>query len=249
MLTISQLAGYVGVTVRAVRHYHQRGLLAEPERDASGYRRYGAGAVVDLIRIATLAAAGVPLARIGGLLEAGPEDFARAVAEIDGQLERRIRELQEQRRRITALTAGDQLFVPAEVAELLAGLRRIGVSERLVRLERDAWILLAARSPGLAREAARGKAAHLADTAFQRIYLAFDRAYDWDPADPRLAELAAGMLDVARRYQLDPQQLQATGDVEDPVTVSLLTSVPGASSPAWQQLGRLLEEQAGAAAG
>jgi hypothetical protein len=39
MLTIGQLAAYTGVTVRAIRHYHQRGLLAEPGRDASGYRR------------------------------------------------------------------------------------------------------------------------------------------------------------------------------------------------------------------
>ena len=28
MLTIGQLAGHTGVTVRAIRHYHQRGLLA-----------------------------------------------------------------------------------------------------------------------------------------------------------------------------------------------------------------------------
>ncbi len=41
MLTIGQLAAYAGVTVRAVRHYHQVGLLPEPERDASGYRRGG----------------------------------------------------------------------------------------------------------------------------------------------------------------------------------------------------------------
>jgi len=45
MLTISELASYAGVTVRAVRHYHAKGLLAEPERDHSGYRRYGAAAV------------------------------------------------------------------------------------------------------------------------------------------------------------------------------------------------------------
>src|SRR5499427_7821775 len=51
MLTIGQLADYVGVTVRAVRHYHQRGLLPEPERDASGYCRYDADAVISLIRI------------------------------------------------------------------------------------------------------------------------------------------------------------------------------------------------------
>ena len=64
MLTIGQLASYTGVTVRAIRHYHQRGLLAEPARDASGYRRYDGRAVVELIRIKTLAGAGVPLARI-----------------------------------------------------------------------------------------------------------------------------------------------------------------------------------------
>ena len=46
MLTISQLAAYADVTVRAVRHYHAKGMLAEPERDHSGYRRYNAGAVV-----------------------------------------------------------------------------------------------------------------------------------------------------------------------------------------------------------
>jgi hypothetical protein len=32
MLTISQLAAYAGVTVRAVRHYHQIGLLPEADR-------------------------------------------------------------------------------------------------------------------------------------------------------------------------------------------------------------------------
>ena len=66
MLTISQLAAYAGVTVRAVRHYHQIGLLPEPARDGSGYRTYDAAAVVRLIRIRTLAEAGVPLARVAG---------------------------------------------------------------------------------------------------------------------------------------------------------------------------------------
>ena len=48
VLTISQLAAYVGVTVRTVRHYSQLGLLPEPERDQSGYRRYGAEDVIRL---------------------------------------------------------------------------------------------------------------------------------------------------------------------------------------------------------
>ncbi len=60
MITIGQLAAYAGVTIKAVRHYHQRGLLAEPPRDSSGYRRYSARHAIDLVKIKTLAEAGPP---------------------------------------------------------------------------------------------------------------------------------------------------------------------------------------------
>src|SRR6059058_375206 len=103
MLTISQLAAYAGVTVRAVRHYHKVGLLPEPERDRSGYRRYDAAAVVELIRIRTLADAGVPLARVKELLTADDEEFAAAVEEIDRRLRAEIRERQRHRERIAQL--------------------------------------------------------------------------------------------------------------------------------------------------
>jgi DNA-binding transcriptional MerR regulator len=95
MLTIGRLASYAGVTIRAVRHYHQIGLLPEPERDASGYRTYDAVAVVRLIRIRTLAEVGVPLARVRELLDADPKTFAAATTEIDRQLRAQIRALQE----------------------------------------------------------------------------------------------------------------------------------------------------------
>jgi DNA-binding transcriptional MerR regulator len=78
MLTIGEVASYAGVTVRAVRHYHAKGLLPEPKRDHSGYRRYDAAAVVELIRIRTLAEAGVPLARVRELLQADATEFAAA---------------------------------------------------------------------------------------------------------------------------------------------------------------------------
>jgi DNA-binding transcriptional MerR regulator len=100
MLTISQLASYAGVTVRAVRHYHAKGLLPEPTRDHSGYRRYDAAAVVELIRIRTLAETGVPLARVKELLAAGEEEFTAAVDEIDRRLRAEIRERQRHRERL-----------------------------------------------------------------------------------------------------------------------------------------------------
>ena len=119
MLTIGQLAAYAGVTVRAVRHYHAKGLLPEPERDHSGYRRYDAEAVVDLIRIRILADAGVPLARVRELMAADEAAFAAAVDQIDRRLRAEIRERQRHREQIAQLAAGDNLALPPEAVAYL----------------------------------------------------------------------------------------------------------------------------------
>src|SRR5215813_12664127 len=112
MLTIGQLAAYAGVTVRAVRHYHQIGLLPEPEREASGYRRYGASAVVSLIKIRTLASAGVPLSEIGQMLQADAPAFDEAVQRIDSHRREEIERLETSRKQITQLAVGDSLGRP-----------------------------------------------------------------------------------------------------------------------------------------
>ena len=247
MLTIGQLADYVGVTVRAVRHYHQRGLLPEPERDASGYRRYGAQAVVDLIRIKTLADAGVPLARIQALLVAEPEQFTQGIVQIDQALRRRIRDLEQQRRRIAELAAGDRLFLPGEVVGLLDELRRLGVSQRAVDMERDGWILLSARSPGRAAEMAIQKRSSLADPEFVRLYLACDQVFGWDPDDPRVDELADAMVAYGTAHR--PDHDQAGDRVDDPVALDLLSSQPSLASPAWDRLMQLTSEKSRAVSG
>ena len=240
MLTIGQLAGYTGVTVRAIRHYHQRGLLAEPERDASGYRRYGATAVVDLIRIRTLSEAGVPLARIQELLTAQPRAFAAAITQIDAALEQRIRDLSEHRRRIAQLArdGGERLFLPDAVIAILTELRAIGVSERTVQLERDTWIVVAALSPDLVAEWARVKLWAMEDPEFRRIYLAADEAFGWDADDPRLLELAETMAAWgAKRDTEQGTAAEQPGDIG--AVVSLMYSHIGAASPAWQKLEQL----------
>src|SRR5690348_3001180 len=140
MLTIGQLAAYAGVTTRAVRHYHQIDLLPEPERDASGYRRYGATAVVALIKIRTLANAGVPLSRIAELLNADASTFAEAIQGIDNHLRDEVERLEANRKQIAQLAAGDNLVLPPSVTSYLDRLRQIGASERMVEGERDGWI-------------------------------------------------------------------------------------------------------------
>ena len=36
-MRIGEIAGLVGISTRAIRHYHHVGLLAEPARKANGY--------------------------------------------------------------------------------------------------------------------------------------------------------------------------------------------------------------------
>jgi DNA-binding transcriptional MerR regulator len=201
MLTIGQLAAYAGVTVRAVRHYHQIGLLPEPERDASGYRRYGPRAVVSLIKIRTLARAGVPLSAIGELLHTDAPAFAAAVRKIDNQLCAEIDRLETSRQQIAQLVAGDSLILPPEVVAYLDRLRRIGASQRVVEAERDAWILVAARWPDSLGEVMTAKNAQLDDPQLVRLYrLGSELLETGATDDPRLAELAdimAGLLEQA----------------------------------------------------
>src|ERR1700709_1112831 len=145
MLTISELAAYAGVTVRAVRHYHAKGLLPEPERDHSDYRRYDAAAVVELIRIRTLVDAGVPLSRVRELLAADADEFREAVAEGDRRVLAEIRERQRHRKRIGQLAAGDSLALPPEAVAYLERMHELGFRERLIEIERDSWILIGAQ--------------------------------------------------------------------------------------------------------
>jgi DNA-binding transcriptional MerR regulator len=194
MLTISQLAAYAGVTVRAVRHYHQIGLLPEPERDASGYRRYGATAVVSLIKIRTLANAGVPLSEIGQMLQADAPAFAEAVERIDGHLREEIERLEISRKQIAQLAAGDSLALPPEVIPYLDRLREIGASERVVEAEGDAWILVAARWPDHVREWMPDKLAELDDPQLVRFYRLASEILEAEAGDDSRLQEAADIM-------------------------------------------------------
>lgn len=239
MITIGQMASCAGVTVRAIRYYHQRGLLAEPARDASGYRRYTAADAVELLKIATLADAGVPLARIGELLASDPEELATAIAEIDGDLGRRIARLQHTRQRITSLVAGDRLVVPADVADYLDRLRALGVSERYVGIERDGWILIRMAAPDDVADWIATKLVALDDGQFQQICLDYDRCMDWDADDPRLDALAERMADFSSQHH--PGAHEATSAPADPTILKMIEDSISSSSPAWERLGRLVQ--------
>ena len=243
MLTISQLASYAGVTARAVRFYHQKGLLPEPERDHSGYRRYDAAAVVELIRIRTLAEAGVPLARVKELLAAGDEEFAVAVEEIDRRLRAEIRERQHARERIARLAAGDSLALPTDAVAYLRRMREMEFSERIIEAERDAWILVAAQLPEHMEMYMASKRQQLEDPAVAEFYRDMDDVIDWEPGDPRLPALADRL--VAQLEAVPDEEWRAfaeDGGMSDDL-VALLDEWFLSLVPVGRELVRLLEER------
>jgi hypothetical protein len=201
--------------------------------------------VLDLIRIKILADAGVPLARIDELLDAGPERLAESVAQIEEALQRQIRELERRRRRIADLVGGERSFLPAELVGFLDELRATGVSARTVQMERDGWILLMARYPQRALEWLGQKRADLADPEYQRLYRGYDEAVDWDAADPRLEKLADAIVRyLVNRYPSEDDVPDLK--IDDPTVLGLLSSHFGnAWSPPLERLNELTEGKTG----
>lgn len=240
MITIGQLARYAGVSTKTIRVYHAKGLLAEPDRDASGYRRYTAQDAIDLLKIRTLTEGGVPLARIRALKAADGEAFRRALSDIDDALAARIRSLRDAQRRLRELASGRTRLLPAAVDHHLQQLGQLGFSERWVSLERDLWILVFATHPDTARELFRDQAEALTDPVLRQIYLDYDRADDLDPRDPFITDLARRIVDATRKRY-------GTGDLPGQATSSeipqLIQGAVNASSPAWQQLDSLIRDE------
>ncbi|MFG3224639.1 MerR family transcriptional regulator [Kitasatospora sp. NPDC048194] len=203
-VTIGQAAAFVGVTVKTVRHYHQLGLVDEPRRDGSGYRRYGSDELLRLVQVRTLAAAGVPLAEIGPLLDADAERFTAALADVERRLNDRIAELTARRDTLQRLADGDRALLPDRACAVLDRMPGLGLSPDYVAAQREALVLARALVP----EGFDGFVAQLEhcldDPEFVDLAKRGQEAEDWEPDDPRVGELAAAMAD---RYLANPALL------------------------------------------
>jgi DNA-binding transcriptional MerR regulator len=240
MLQIGQLAAYVGVTTRTVRFYHQRGLLPEPERNASGYRSYGAEAVLRLTRIVTLASAGVPLSRIQDLLDASDETFSSELVEIDADLRDRVRQLQAHRSQLSALRAGDGLVLPDVLARLIEHLRSAGIDQAEVDHYRDVWILIHAMYADKLERWLKESVEMFEDPGYRDNLVRTFQVAHLGPDAPEVAQLASDTVDwiVANRDTQDNAWLLQSS-LDDPTANELLQS-QWANHPAWLKLGELV---------
>ncbi|GAF47494.1 helix-turn-helix domain-containing protein [Rhodococcus wratislaviensis] len=91
-----ELSELAGTTVKAVRHYHEVGLLTEPDRAANGYKQYGVTHLVRLLQIKRLTDLGFSLAQIAAMGDAD-EHPEQALRTLDAELAATIERLQRAR--------------------------------------------------------------------------------------------------------------------------------------------------------
>jgi DNA-binding transcriptional MerR regulator len=116
----SQLADLAGTTLRTVRHYHEVGLLAEPERRANGYKRYGVPHLERVLRIKRLTGLGLSLTQIADL---GAEDEhpGEALRQLDAELAATIERLQGARAELAVMLSQETpTDLPLDIAATIA---------------------------------------------------------------------------------------------------------------------------------
>jgi len=137
------LASLAHVTVRTLRHYHQVGVLPEPPRGSNGYRDYSVHDLIRLLRIRRLAAIGIPLERMAGVLDSGQEEQGELLDQLDADLDAQIASLQGQKALIRLIRAQESaLDLPPELARFVAMFAGSGLSESMARMDREQAILL-----------------------------------------------------------------------------------------------------------
>ncbi|MFC8665903.1 MerR family transcriptional regulator [Streptomyces sp. NPDC057199] len=191
---IGDAAAFAGTTPRAIRHYHQIGLLPEPERGGDGRRRYGYDDMIRLLWIRKMAEAGISLDDMRSAFDEA-RDIEEILSRLEDTLAVREADIKRQHAAVQRLQAvgsplgllsplvTDRLsHIPADALRP-SDLDALLVTERIfgplgAAVQASTFIVLATH-PDLRADADRLDAADAA-------------LYDSvDPHDPRVEELAA----------------------------------------------------------
>jgi DNA-binding transcriptional MerR regulator len=125
-MRIGELADLVGISARAIRHYHRVGLLPEPARRGNGYRDYSLRDAVELARVRRLVELGLSLAEVGDVLAGDAErDLAEILRELDADLAGQEADIRRRRARLAQLLRQAEPGVPVEQAPVSAGLAQL----------------------------------------------------------------------------------------------------------------------------
>ena len=197
---IGDAAAFVGTTPRAIRHYHQIGLLPESERGSDDRRRYGYDEMIRLLWIRRMADAGVPLDDVrdafadpAGTVDGG--DVAGVLARLEGSLAARQAELERQVSAVQRMRAqGSRLgllsdAVSDRLADLPEGALRQDDLDTLLVTERIFGSLCASVQASRFIALATDPQLREASDRIEAAETALDDSVAVD--DPRVAEVAA----------------------------------------------------------
>ncbi|MET9419667.1 MerR family transcriptional regulator [Streptomyces sp. NPDC006540] len=213
-MRIGEIAAMVGVTTRAVRHYHHLGLLPEPVRLPNGYREYTVRDAVLLARIRRLTELGLGLDEVRDVLaEDAGRDLVEVLEELDADLGRQEALIHERRARLAPLLEqAREGRLPPEgpvspmLAELFGDMARAsaalpGPEPAIAAKDRELLALLDTMAPPAEQERLMGAMRRMTEApgAMERAYALYeelDTLADADPADPRVERTAQGLADV-----------------------------------------------------
>ncbi len=151
--------------------------------------------------------------------------------------------MQRHRAAVAALPRGAELALPAEVIEYLDRLRAIGLTEEAVRLEGDAWVVVAAQMPDRVPVWIAQKQRDLDVPEFRELYLLLQGAADWAPDDPRLVGVADRLVEIFEVMEDAWAAVDPEVDVMSDKLADLLDRQAVAVFPPLARLAELLEER------
>ncbi|MFI7443091.1 MerR family transcriptional regulator [Nonomuraea indica] len=257
-MRIGELAALLGVSTRTVRHYHHQGVLPEPARRANGYREYGMRDAIALARVRRLVQLGLSLDEVRDVVsDDRTRELPEILAEIDADLARQEREIHVRRARIAELIGKAQTGAlgPDDTvsAELAAYLQLVDVPRsRAAAWDRDLLTLVDSVGRADAGEPSWATfAALVADPELVErgndFYRRLDELADADPADPRVADLAATLTGFATEHLLNDDAPDLAGWDAEAVEPFLDELAPAQAEVVRQAVRRISEHVSAAA--
>ncbi|MFJ8870762.1 MerR family transcriptional regulator [Streptomyces sp. NPDC102473] len=236
-MRIGEIAALVGITTRAIRHYHHVGLLPEPERRPNGYRAYSIRDAVLLARVRRLTELGLSLDEVrDALADDARRELTQILEELDADLARQEANIRERRCRLNALLAappGATGPVSPALAALLAQAPR--TDSPSAAKEREYLTLMDATSNGT-QEVLALLGPLVADPAVAGLYERLDALAEAPADDPRIAPLAADLMAAI------PEELFAAIPEGGLVVTGFKEALLAEYTPAQAQVvGRLME--------
>lgn len=190
---IGDAAAFAGTTPRAIRHYHEIGLLPEPERGGDGRRRYGYDDMIRLLWIRKMAAVGISLDDMRAAFGEA-RDIEEILSRLEETLAAREAEIKHQRAAVQRLqVVGSPLGLLAELvtdrlSHLPPGALRPSDLDALLVTERVFSPLGAAIQASVFIVLATHPDLRAEDDRLEAAEAALDDGVD--PHDPRVEELA-----------------------------------------------------------